>query len=94
MGCAKDGTRSALRSSKSTRAQYKNGLKISNYADPFQNPENVVSPTWIDKKGQINQKIVGGPDKGVHRFVDPNIGRTGQTGVTRFAKNGTEYRQK
>ena len=93
MGCAKDGTKSAFRSSKSTRAQYKKGLKISNYADPFQNPENVVGQ-WTDKKGQINQKIEKGPDKGVHRFIDPNIGRTGQTGITRFTKDGTEERQK
>lgn len=33
--------------------------------------------------------IVAGPDRGIHRFVVPQSGRTGQTGITRFSKGGT-----
>lgn len=93
MGCAKDGTKSALRSSKLTRVQYKKGLEISNYANPFENPENEIVQWITDKgpdKGKINQKIIAGPDRGVHRFVTPS-GRTGQSGITRF-RGGKEER--
>ena len=34
-----------------------------------------------DSKGQINLDIVQGPDRGTHRFYDPNTHREGQTGV-------------
>jgi hypothetical protein len=51
--------------------------------DPWQNPDNTVAQ-WTDSDGQINQKIVSGPDEGLHRYYDPaNNYRTGQTGYDR-----------
>jgi len=88
MGCAKDGTQSVFQSSKQTRTSYKAGFEISGFANPFDNPANVVEQWTHPKTGQVNQKIVSGPDRGVHRFVDPQTGRTGQTGVSRFSKGG------
>src|SRR5258708_28476310 len=93
MGCAKDGTKNEFQSIKSSRASYKAGLEISEYANPFDNPANVVEQ-WTNKvTGQINQKIRSGPDKGVHRFYDPGTNRSGQTGITRFSKGGTVERR-
>lgn len=50
--------------------------------DPFSNPENRIEG-WTDKDGQYNQKIVQGPDTGIHRFYDPENERSGQTGTIR-----------
>lgn len=55
----------------------------SNSQNPFKKPENVVE-TWRNQTtGQINQKIIKGPDKDVHRYGNPQNGRTGQTGNQR-----------
>jgi len=52
-------------------------------SDPFKKPENEVE-TWRNQTtGQINQKIIKGPDKDVHRYANPQDGRTGQTGNER-----------
>ncbi len=91
--CGKDATTNTFQSSKTTREEYKQNLTISAYSDPFQNPENKVEQWITDKgpdEGKINQKIVSGPDRGVHRFITPS-GRTGQTGITRF-RGGDENR--
>lgn len=45
---------------------------------PFDNPDNKVKE-WKNQSGVINQKIVDGPDKGVHRGVDTNTGKTFST---------------
>lgn len=87
-GCGKDGTTSTLQSSKATREEYKKGLEISDYPDPFENPANEVHQWTHSVTGQVNQKVVAGPDKGVHRFYVPGTGRSGQTGITRFSKGG------
>jgi len=69
-------------------------LSISDSTDPFKDPIQTIknSHEWITTKGnlikvfesangQINYEIFSGPDRGVHRFIDPNTGREGQTGV-------------
>jgi len=69
-------------------------LSISDSPNPFKDPvEKIVSSkewftdkgnhikTWTDKDGQINLEIVEGPDRGTHRFYDPEHQREGQTGV-------------
>jgi hypothetical protein len=59
--------------------------------DPFDNPFNRIID-WTNKKGQYNQKIVQGPDEGIHRGYDPNRLRSFQTGTDRVnadpKKNG------
>jgi hypothetical protein len=53
---------------------------------PFENPANKVV-TWKNQQGVYNQKIVEGPDEGVHRGIDPNTGRAFQTGTERKPKD-------
>lgn len=91
--CGKDGTEDTFRSSKSTREDYKKGLEISNFKDPFENPANKVEQWTNRTTGQINQKIVSGPDKGVHRYYDPGSNRGGQTGVSRFDRRTGDERR-
>lgn len=72
--------------------QYPEDFSISNAEDPFNDPRNRVEQ-WInrDKDGrpvQINQRIVLGPDTGIHRFYDIRNRRSGETGVTRFIEGG------
>ena len=51
--------------------------------DPFKDDRNRVEYWRNRRTGQQNQKIVEGPDAGVHRYSDPRTGRTGQTGPER-----------
>jgi len=52
--------------------------------DPWQDPRNRIEP-WVNKEtGQMNQKIVSGPDTGLHRYYDKARRRSGQTGTERF----------
>ena len=55
--------------------------------DPFQDDRNRVK-SWPNKDGQTNQKIIEGPDTGVHRFYDPEHNRSGQTGTERPNRDG------
>lgn len=69
-------------------------LSISDSPDPFKDPVETIrnSKEWIttkgnlikvytSKTGQVNYEIFSGPDRGLHRFYDPNNQREGQTGV-------------
>ena len=51
--------------------------------DPFGNPDNRVVDWTTRGTGQYNQKVVNGPDRGVHRGYVPGRGRTFQTGTDR-----------
>ena len=51
--------------------------------DPWENPDNKIVQ-WTDSDDQINQKIVDGPDTGLHRYYDPQHNfRSGETGYSR-----------
>lgn len=57
--------------------------------DPFNNPDNRVVD-WTDQNGQQNQKVVDGPDEGLHRGYDPNRNRSFEAGpdyVRRDSRN-------
>jgi len=69
-------------------------LSISDSDDPFKDPiesmkndhdwwttEGNHIVEFTDSDGQINFDIVEGPDRGAHRFYDPENQREGQTGV-------------
>lgn len=69
-------------------------LSISDSSDPINDPvatEKDNHDWWTtkgnhvivftDSDGQINYDIVAGPDRGVHRFYDPEHHREGQTGI-------------
>jgi len=54
------------------------------FPDPFQDPRNRVIDWRNRDTGQYNQKIIQGPDTGIHRYVVPDgSGRAGQTGTER-----------
>lgn len=54
------------------------------HRDPWKDPRNRVEEWIAQSTGQINQKIVSGPDAGIHRFYNPKQRRSGQTGTERF----------
>jgi hypothetical protein len=69
-------------------------LSISDSDDPFKDPiESAKNDhdwwttagnhiiVFTDSDGQVNYDIVEGPDRGAHRFYDPEHQREGQTGV-------------
>jgi hypothetical protein len=63
-------------------------FSISDYPDPFDNPANTVI-TILNKDSdgkvlKINEKIVRGPDQGVHRYYYP-----GQMGKHPIGAQGT-----
>jgi hypothetical protein len=71
-------------------------FSISDAIDPFENPANKIDEPWFNRDSdgrivQINQKIVEGPDRGIHRYYDIVNNRSGYTGITRDL-NGVEYR--
>ena len=47
---------------------------IPEYVNPFDNPINPVR-VWVNQDGVINQKIVKGPYRELHRGYDPATGR-------------------
>lgn len=52
--------------------------------DPWKDPRNRIE-SWVNQDtGQMNDKIVSGPDAGVHRYYDKTRRRSGQTGTQRF----------
>jgi hypothetical protein len=56
------------------------GKPIGKFGDPaFQNPANKVV-NWTNRLGVINQKVVEGPDAGLHRGYDPSRGREFEAG--------------
>ena len=76
-------------------------LSISDSADPLKDPiastkndhdwwttkgNHII--TFKDADGQMNYDIVEGPDRGVHRYYDPQNLREGQTGIQNF-KDGS-----
>lgn len=97
--CGKHATKKEARAMWDLLAE--DDFSISDYPDPFDNPANVVSPPWTtyNKQGkpiQVNQKIVRGPDQGVHRFVvvgGQHAGRTGETGILRDTEEGLKRSQ-
>lgn len=54
--------------------------------NPFNNPDNEVKSWTNETTHQYNQKIIKGPDEGVHRFADQQRNRCGQTGTVRPGK--------
>lgn len=81
-------------------------LSISDSPDPLNDPiDNAKNDhdwwttkgnhiiVFTDSDGQINYDIVAGPDRGVHRFYDPEHMREGQTGVQSF-KDGSRRHDK
>lgn len=70
-------------------------LSISSSKDPFKDPVDHYSANmrewwtttgnhikvWTDRDGQINYEIFSGPDRGLHKFYDPEHRREGITGI-------------
>jgi len=46
---------------------------------PYDDPDNKVVD-WISQTGQFNQKVVEGPDAGLHRGYDPDRCRSFEAG--------------
>ena len=79
-------------------------LSISDSADPFKDPVESMNNdhdwwttegnhiiVFTDSDGQTNYDIVEGPDRGTHRFYDPENQREGQTGVEDSKTGGRRH---
>lgn len=103
--CAKYVTPEEAKKIKGTLAE--DDFSIGEYPNPWDNPANIWTEWKIYQYGKlvkINQKIISGPDEGVHRFIyvrdfyntkgeqENQAGGSGSSGITE-ERNGRWVRR-